>query len=317
MKKMLRLVGVAITSSLFWGVLTSTNIVAQNIYLNASPLRSKTTTYWVACGGDKVRIIDVNKSDSSHAEIIWEWNQNNTKSEVPSNYVSLFKTMDECKPIENNTKILACSSAGGAMIIDINGHKCEYYCRAPQAHSIEMLPNNRIVVAESITDLGNALEVFDITKKTGSAIIRDSMYSAHGVVWYEETQRLYAIGKNLFRIYKLTDWDTNKPSLTLETELKLPVSGAHDLTRIDNHRLLISCTAGVYDYDINTKTISKFDPLVDYTDLKSVNYNYKTGQIVYTKPEESWWTYHLSSLNPTFGIGMSDVNVYKVRVFQE
>ena len=27
-------------------------------------------------------------------------------------------------------------------------------------------------------------------------------------------------------------------------------------------------------------------------------------------------SYHLSSLNPTFGIGMSDINVYKVRVFE-
>jgi len=297
-------------------MLSSTSAVAQNVYLNASALRSKMSTLWVACGSDKVRIVDVNKSDSSHAEIVWEWNQTHTQSELPSGYVSLFKHMDECKPIQNNTKILACSSAGGAMILNIKEHRCEYYCRAPMAHSMEMLPNNRIVIAESTTELGNALEVFDITKKTSSAIIRDSMYSAHGVVWYNETQRLYAIGANLFRIYKLTNWDTNKPSLTLETELKIPISGAHDLTRIDDHRLLISCSKGVYYFDIKTKAISQFAPLSEYSNLKSVNYNYETGQVVYTLPEESWWTFHLSSLNPTFGIGMSDINVYKVRVFE-
>ena len=290
--------------------------MAQQVYLNASQLFSKQQKNWVVCGSDKIRIIDPEKSDSSHAEIVWEWNSDNTKSELPAAYHSRFDHMDECKPVLNNTKILVSSSTHGAMVLNISTHRCEFYCYAPMAHSGELLPNDRIVVAESTHNSGNALVVFDITSRTGSPVARDSLYSAHGVLWHNETERLYAVGGKIFRIYKLTDWNTAKPSLTLEKELTLPISGAHDLTRIDDHRMIISCTNGVYYYDTNTQTFARFQPLIDYTNLKSVNFNHQTGQIVYTLPEESWWTYHLSSLNPTFGIGMSDINVYKVRVFE-
>lgn len=306
----------ALITTLFVALASFTTLTAQQVYLNTTQMFSKHSKRWVVCGSDKIRIIDPEKSDSSHAEIIWEWNATDTQTELPASYSSRFKHMDECKPVLNNTKILVSASSNGAMILNIDAHHCEFYCYAPMAHSVELLPNNRIVVAESTHESGNALEVFDITKKTDTPIIRDSLYSAHGVLWYNETQRLYAIGAKRFRIYKLTDWETSTPSLTLEKELTLPVSGSHDLTRIDENRMLISCTNGVYCYDIKTQTFTRFEPLIDYTNLKSVNYNVLTGQIVYTLPEESWWTYHLSSLNPTFGIGMSDINIYKVRVFE-
>lgn len=290
---------------------------AQQVYLNAGALYSKNTLMLVVCGSDKVRIVDASKSNAEHAEIIWEWNASNTRKELGSStWESRFAKMDECKPVLNNSKLLVTASSNGAMIIDIASKTCDFYAVAPMAHSAELLPNNRLIVAESTHKQGDALEVFDLSSKTGTPIIRDSMTSAHGVVYMPESQRLYAIGSNAFRIYKLDNWTTASPKLTLERQLKIPVGGAHDLTRINDHQLLISCSSGVYYYDLKTNTISSYKPLDGYSDLKSVNI-VNEQQIIYTHPEESWWTFHISSINPAWSIPMPDINMYKVRVFQK
>ena len=61
------------------------------------------------------------------------------------------------------------------------------------SHSADMLPGNRIVVANSTNPRGNSIEIYDISR-SNECIWRDSLYSGHGVVWSEKYQSLFALG---------------------------------------------------------------------------------------------------------------------------
>ncbi|MBP3775307.1 MAG: hypothetical protein ILA34_08155 [Bacteroidaceae bacterium] len=272
----------------------------------------------VICGDDKIRIIDPEKSDSSHTSIQWEWTAGNIlPSGIPSSFYSCFQTMDECKPVANNTQLLVTSSSGGAAVIEIATKKCLFYARTPNAHSIEQLPNNRIAVAMSTSSntMANSVCIYQLGQNN-SILYRDTLYFGHGVVWNATTERLYALGSNELRAYKLTNWDTDKPSLTLDRIYNLPVSGCHDLSRISDRYYLITAAQNVYLFDTSKGSANVYPSMMGHTSIKSINLNPLTGQIIYTEPEESWWTFHVKSINPEWSFPVPDQKVYKVRVFQ-
>src|SRR5690606_40339083 len=65
----------------------------------------------LACGEDKVLIIDPEKGTDSTA-VIWSWSVQEAKADMPERYQKLLVPFDECKPIDNNSKILLTSSGG-------------------------------------------------------------------------------------------------------------------------------------------------------------------------------------------------------------
>ena len=269
---------------------------------------------WLAvCGNGMVRIIDMAESDSTDVKEVWRWDKDDPQANLPKGYDKLMRNVDECKFVDNNTKMLLTASGDGMMLIDIETKAILSYAHVPMAHSADLLPGKRIAVALSTHKKGNALEIYDIATPE-KVVFRDSLYSGHGVVWNEKRQRLYALGYKELREYELVNWDSDQPSLRQVKMWEIPMKSGHDLSPVDKDRMLVSAHEGVMWFDINKEEFSPFEPLHNVENVKSVNYDPKTEKLIYTKGEIKWWTHHIYQENPNKVITMDSLNVYKVRV---
>jgi hypothetical protein len=282
------------------------------IFLMTSSFEKKTPEI-VVCGDDKVLVIDRKASDKENVRIIWSWKVSDAK-DLPKPYQKLLVPTDECKPVDGNKKILITSSGGGVVLVDRETKKSLFYAHSPMAHSAEVLPNNRVVIALSTHAQGNRLEVYDLNKPE-KVIFKDSLYSGHGVVWNDKIKSLFALGFNELRRYSLQSWNTDSPSLKLEEKWKLPDDGGHDLVLISEKRLILTTTKSVWNFSIPDGKFTSFDLLSQVGgNVKSVNYKEADGSLVYTKGEISWWTHNIYLKNPDKTITIPDINIYKVRV---
>ena len=271
---------------------------------------------WMAvCGDGIVRIIDMAESDSTDIKEVWRWDKDDSQVNLPKGYDMLMRNLDECKFVDNNTKMLLTASGDGMMLLDIETKDILCYAHVPMAHSADLLPNNRIAVALSIHNKGNALEIYDIDTPE-KVVFRDTLYSGHGVVWNEKRQRLYALGYKELKEYELVDWNTDQPSLRQVKMWEIPMESGHDLSPVDDNRMLVSAHEGVMWFDIDKEEFSPFEPLCDVENVKSVNYDPETQRLVYTKAEINWWTHHIYQENPNKVVTMDSLKVYKVRVMK-
>lgn len=132
---------------------------------------------WIAvCGDGVIRIIDMAKSDSTNIEEVWRWDKDDPQVNLPKGYDKYMRNLDECKFVDNNTKMLLTASGDGMMLLDIETKDILCYAHVPMAHSADLLPNNRIAVALSTHKKGNALEIYDIDQPE-KVMFRDSLYS--------------------------------------------------------------------------------------------------------------------------------------------
>lgn len=269
----------------------------------------------IVCGDDKVLIIDADRSTEDSVCVVWEWKASDSFSQIPEELHQRCRNMDECKLVDNNTKLLITSSSGIALLLERETKKCLFYAYVPMAHSADFLPGNRIAVALSTHVKGNSVEVFDVDK-SNQVLYHDSIYSGHGAVWMTEKERLFILGHDELRAYMLKDWQTDKPSLSLEKSWKIPVVSGHDLVKVSEKELLLTGNDGVYWFDIDKESFSPFEPLAGAEHVKSINYDKETGELVYTKAEESWWTHHIYSENPKRVFTIEDINLYKVRTIK-
>lgn len=266
----------------------------------------------IICGDDKVQVIDRDASNGENVKVIWSWKVSEA-TELPAAYQKYLVPTDECKAIGDD-KILITSSGGGVVLVDRKTNKSLFYAHSPMAHSAEMLPGNRVVIALSTHETGNRIEVYDLNKSE-TVIFSDSLYSGHGVVWNEKLKSLFALGYDELRRYSLKDWNTVKPSLKLEEKWKLPDDGGHDLSLVSDERLILTTTKSVWNFRIPDAKFTSFEKLsLVGGNVKSVNYSLETGELVYTKGEISWWTHNVYLKDPDKTIILPDINVYKVRV---
>ena len=264
------------------------------------------------CGGQEVKIIDMSQSDGENLHEVWSWRIDEPTEGLPAEYAEYLNPLDECKFVDGNSKLLLTSSTSAVVLIDLKTKKNLFYARVPMAHSADLLPRGRVAVALSTHSKGNSLEIYDIAQPE-KVLWRDSLYSGHGAVWHAERERLYALGYDVLREYKLKDWESDTPSLELVASWSIPVKSGHDLVKVDAERMLVSGHEGVYWFDVNSGEYTPYEPLKSTVNVKSVNYNAKSGKLVYTKAEESWWTHHIYQENPTKVITIEDMNIYKVR----
>ena len=266
------------------------------------------------CGDDKVMIIDFGKSEGRDVNTVWSWQANKSVKGLPAEYVSRLQSIDECKAVDGNTKMLITSSSDCCLLIDIATKEVLFYANVVNAHSADLLPNGRIAIALSTNNrgLGNALELYDV-KHPEKRIFRDSLYSGHGVVWNDKRESLFALGYKELREYKLKDWQSETPSLEKVAEWELPINSGHDLSPVDDNRMLISGREGVVWFDITKQEFAPFEPLKDVRGVKSVNLDAKTNRLIFTKGETSWWTQNIYQRNPDKTVTIDSIRLYKAR----
>lgn len=282
------------------------------VFLSATFGCDKKPNEIIACGDDQVIVIDSKASVSYDVKILWRWKVSEA-NDLPDPYQKLLVPTDECKPVDGNKKILITSSGGGVVLVDRKTKKSLFYAHSPMAHSAEILPNERVVIALSTHKDGNSIEVYDL-KVPEKVIFKDSLYSGHGVVWMSKQKSLFALGYNELRRYTLKDWNSDRPELQLEEKWILPDNGGHDLMAVSDSKLILTTTKNVWVFNIPGKEFSPFEPLKQMSNIKSVNYNESTEELIYTKGEISWWTHNIYCRNPDKTLIIPRINIYKARV---
>lgn len=253
--------------------------------------------------------------------VFWEWDAGEYAAAMGVQD-GVWDHIDDAKVSADRTKILISCSGGWVAVYSLERDRLIFYTRGvTNAHSAEFLPGNKIAVACSTG--ADAIKIFDL-KYSNAEKASTPLTSAHGVVWNEKRQRLYAIGGKLLRIYRLLNASTQAPSLELEKEINAPKSGLHDLSPIDDDRL---CIGGHNAYIFNMDT-EEFTPLTRFNGrngIKSLNYNASTGEMWYTDSTDpegdfSWSTQTVRHTLDPMGkedictFKTPDVNLYKVRV---
>ena len=156
-------------------------------------------------------------------------------------------------------------------------------------HSIEWIPCGVIAVASST---GGEIRFFKPEGKTSAtydAVV--SLEDAHGVLWDEKNQCLWAIGGKVITAYRVTLTADGAIQVSEDParHLALPTGGAHDLAPVYGNAdaLWITTSSKVYQFDKNTKTFS-----TDYEGNGSLNRkavkgvgNFHDGSIVYIYPD--------------------------------
>lgn len=265
----------------------------------------------LVCGDSKVLLVEYPENNDTIPKFIWSWDAH-LANDLPFEYrTKKFNSIDDCKPTPDLKQLMISSSSGAVAIITMEDKKVTFLADVPNAHSIELLPGNKIVAAASTALKGNRIMLFDLTHPA-ELLDTDSLYSAHGVVWDKKRNSLYALGYDVLREYKIQ----NEKELLLNEEWKIPGISGHDLQMApDGDKLFITEHTGAWEFDLNYFKFNKINQFPDAENIKSLNQN-KKGQFVYTVPEESWWTYHVSFFNPEGKLSFPNMKVYKARLYE-
>ena len=179
----------------------------------------------LACGWDEVFVLEI--ADTPRK--VWRWKAAD-RPELPAEYRTKFRTTDECKPVAGN-RILITASSDGAALVDRATGQTLWWGACGNAHSAELLPGDRIVLACSLREgTGNKLALFDV-REPGREMFATELHSGHGVVWDAARSRLWALGEKELRAYRLEAWESAQPSLALDARYPLPDADGHELAR--------------------------------------------------------------------------------------
>lgn len=267
----------------------------------------------VFCGWDEVFIADVSRSTSDGIEKLWSWRAAD-HPDLPDDFRALFDTTDDCKPVDGGSRILVSSSGGGLAVVERETGRVQWYGFVGNAHSIELLPDDRVVVAGSTHPEGNKVAVFDLDTPN-ETIFEEPLHSGHGVVWDQQREILWALGYDELRAYSLSAWQSAEPALDLQDSYPLPGRSGHDLMLIPSGAaLLLTTNEGVHRFDIETRAFSPYEELKELRMVKSLSIHPRTGRLAYVQAEgEDWWARRVHFLNPEGTLVMEEEHLYKVR----
>ena len=266
------------------------------------------------CGMEEVFEIDAAALGvDGAAEKRWSWRAAD-RPELPAELRGRFKTTDDCKPIDGGKRVLISSSGGGCALVERPSGRVVWHAFVGNAHSLEMLPGGRIVVAGSVHPQGNKLALFAVDRP-GEPVWEAELYSGHGVVWDAARERLWALGGRELRSYSLAEWATNRPVLKLEATHALPDEGGHDLQPVGQSAdLVVSTSDHVYLFDRDRGTFRLHPQLGDKAAVKCVSIHPRTGRTVYIQGGGgNWWSPVLRFLDPAGEATLGGERLYKGR----
>ena len=224
-----------------------------------------------------------------------------------------FNSTDECKPVNGGTQILVTSSGGGVALVERATAAVVFYAYVPNAHSADMLPNNKIAVAASRHENGNRLLIYDL-EKSDKELLSEPLESGHGIVWDQQRQLLWALGYDQLKAYQLVDWDTSEPSLLLYNSYNLPESGGHDLYPVpESAEMTVTTSNHCWVFNRDSGSFNLHPLLSDMQAVKAISINPVSQQLVYIKADTSWWSENLRFLNPNKSIYYKNEHFYKAR----
>ncbi len=278
--------------------LTSLSVRGQNEFL--------------VCGDSKVLLVDYKQSKDSIPHIKWEWDAAKD-SQLPEDYRNgKFRTMDDCKMAADGQQVLVSSSSGGVALLGYPDKKLLFLAEVGNAHSIALLPGGLIAVAASTHPKGNKVVLYHASR-SNEPLAEDSLYSGHGVVWHPQRKLLYALGYDVLRAYTVDQDPRGNVTLSKKSEWPIPGKSGHDLFLTpDGRQLYITEHTQAWAFDLTEETFGKITNFPAKENIKSLGHN-QAGQLLFTEPEESWWTFSVKFINPDRKFVFPGMKVYKAR----
>lgn len=270
----------------------------------------------LVCGMDEVFEVDPDAVSPGPVRKLWSWRARDRK-ELSADLAKRFGTTDDCKPVNSGTQILVSSSGGGCALVDYPSGEVRWASSVPNAHSVELLPRGRIIVAGSVHKDGNRLALFDSASPAKEPVWSTPMTSAHGVVWDADRKGVWALGMNELRRYSLEDWDGETPALKPEATYEVPDDDGHDLQPVpDSPDLVVTTGKSVFLFDRDRKEFRPHPALRDRSHVKSVTIHPKTGRTIFIEASDrNWWSDSLQVLQPPAALPLSGERIYKARWF--
>lgn len=289
--------------AIFLSCLTTSAINAESIPTGASPCNL------VVCGMDEVFVIHPVEGEAGKK--LWSWRAKNSP-ELPEELKGRFTTIDECKPLADGKSILSSSSSGGCALVGYPSGRTTWHANVPNAHSIALLPLERVVVAASVGN--DRLIVFDLVQP-GSIVTQTPLKSAHGVVWDPDRKCLWALGFHELFAYQLMNWETENPSLQLAATHTIPDSDGHDLQAVPgSNQLVLTTDKHVYFFDRETHEFHPHPELGDRIGIKSISIHPVSGRAAFIQADTpNWWSGTLRFLSPAMELSMKPESIYKAR----
>ena len=248
------------------------------------------------CGDTDVVLVNIRTAQPASTDRLWSWCAADSPQIAPQ-HRQWFRAMDECKPALGGSAILASASAsGGIALIRRTDKACLFYAPGPNAHSVELIGNDLIAGAFSITT-----DELRLYRLTDTALATEPAWSmpllhGHGVVWDRTRHVLWALGGN--ELLKLHVRRGAELSADILAKWPLPSPGGHDLFPLDDTTLAVTVGRGVYQFDVQAERFEPLPGLADLSDVKSVACHPTTGQIIYTQGEDGhWWSRKIRLLN--------------------
>jgi hypothetical protein len=262
------------------------------------------------CGWDEVFVLQL---DGDSGKKIWRWRATD-QPQLPKDFRGLFGTTDECKPVEGGRKVLISSSGGGLAFVERESGRLLWYGAVGNAHSIELLPGNRVAAAGSTHQEGNRVVVFDLAKPD-EPLYSAALYSGHGVIWDQERELLWALGFDRLIAYRLIDWETSAPALSQAAAFILPDSGGHDLyPDPGTEDLIVTTNNHVFLFNRDQRKFRLHPELGDKKGVKSVSVQPASGRLIYIQAEgQNWWSSQIRFLNPGKSLPLPGERIYKAR----
>lgn len=290
--------------------------IASAIVLSVLAVEHCKATDIILCEQATQRVLIVPESSdwNDESSITWSWSGNTALDVRPEHGSFWFVNLTDAKPVMNLTHLLITASGGGVALVRIKDKKVIFYNYAgPNVHSAELLPDSNIVAACSTV---NWLRLF-CTMTDSACFVDYPLPDAHGVVWDNERQLLWAIGINELRSYRYNH-NRAKPELTLERSYPLPSPGGHDLfPSLRGQSLYATTWDHIWEFNPDIRGFSGVLPMHETRHVKSVCDAANDGRIAYVRACENWWCDTVQFLSPEGQQQMKGARFYKMRWMAE
>lgn len=266
-------------------------------------------------GNSHLEVYDISEGKLDESSLVWSY-------KLP--YYNIAGTKFRHSEQHGDVALAVCGNGYGCMISYPEGKLLwRTEAAANNPHSIELMPCGVIAIASST---GGEVRFFTTDKnlsKTASASV--TLEDAHGVLWDEEKQVLWAIGRTVLTAYRVT-LEGGKVTVTEETTLRatIPSDHAHDLAPVygNKNELWITTGSHVYRFDKTNKTFSTAyagHESLDRGAIKGVG-NFEDGSLVYIFPDgafKSWTSQSAIFLRGGEKLTLSSASghFYKIRVW--
>jgi hypothetical protein len=266
-------------------------------------------------GNSHLEVYDISEGKLDESSLVWSF-------KMP--YYNIAGTKFRHSEKYGDVALAVCGNSYGCMVSYPEGKLLwRTEAAASNPHSIELMPNGVIAIASSS---GGEVRFFTTDKnlsRTASASV--ALEDAHGVLWDDEKQVLWAIGRTTLTAYRVA-LDGSKVTVTEQTDLRatIPSDWSHDLAPVYGNKdaLLVTTGTHVYQFDKSTKTFRTDyagHEVLDRKDIKGVG-NFDDGSFAFIYPDGAFktWTSQTAIFlkgGKELSLASTNGHFYKIRVW--